>query len=212
MMGLKNFFEKGKLETGCDEAGRGCLAGPVFAAAVILPEKFNYRLLNDSKQMTAENRNLMRKIIEKKAIAWAVAKCDHIEIDEINILNASFLAMHKALEQLTIEPESILVDGNRFHKYKNISHTCIIDGDEKYKSIAAASVLAKTHRDEYMIQLHSEFPNYGWNTNKAYATKYHREALMKYGETPYHRKTFRLDYQLKLEFDSVGTNSILEQT
>lgn len=201
-MRLKSFFDKTKLEAGCDEAGRGCLAGPVFAAAVILPEKFHHKLLNDSKQMTAENRNLLRGIIEKKAIAWAVGVCDHNEIDKINILNASFLAMHKALDQLSVTPETILVDGNRFKSYKNIPHNCIIDGDAKYKSIAAASVLAKTHRDEYMLGLHNSFPQYGWNTNKAYATKFHREAILKFGETPYHRKTFRLYYQLELNFET----------
>ncbi|HKR03436.1 MAG TPA: ribonuclease HII [Bacteroidia bacterium] len=199
-MSLKNFFEKNKIEAGCDEAGRGCLAGPVFASAVILPEKFHHKLLNDSKQMTEGNRNLLREIIEKKAVAWAVGICDHTEIDSINILNASFLAMHRALEQLPVEPQAILVDGNRFKPYKNILHHCIIEGDAKYKSIAAASVLAKTHRDEFMMQLHQRFPQYGWNTNKAYATKFHREALMKFGETPYHRKSFRLYYQLEFEF------------
>lgn len=198
---LKNFFEKGKIEAGCDEAGRGCLAGPVFAAAVILPEKFNYKLLNDSKQMKKSDRNLMRTIIEKKAIAWAVAKCDHLEIDKVNILNASFIAMHKALDHLSVIPETILVDGNRFKQYQNIRHQCIVEGDAKYKSIAAASVLAKTHRDEYMMQIHEEFPQYGWDSNKAYATPFHREALMKFGESPFHRKTFRLYYQFELKFE-----------
>ncbi|MEO5569905.1 MAG: ribonuclease HII [Bacteroidia bacterium] len=200
-MSLKSFFDKTKIEAGCDEAGRGCLAGPVFAAAVILPAKFHHPLLNDSKQMTPGNRDLLRAIIEKKAIAWAVGICDHTEIDCINILNASFLAMHKALDQLNVIPETILVDGNRFKTYKNIVHRCIVEGDAKYKSIAAASVLAKTHRDEYMLQLHNSFPQYGWNSNKAYATKFHREALMKFGETPYHRKSFRLNYQYELQFE-----------
>ncbi len=197
---LKRLYEEGKIEAGCDEAGRGCLAGPVFAAAVILPPKFNYKILNDSKKMSESDRNTMRGIIEKKAIAWAVGTCDHIEIDAINILNASFLAMHRALGKLSILPETILVDGNRFKPYRDIKHHCIIDGDEKYKSIAAASVLAKTHRDEYMQQLHAEFPQYGWNKNKAYATKFHCEALRVHGESFYHRKTFRLHYQLSLEF------------
>lgn len=197
---LKSYIEKEKLEAGCDEAGRGCLAGPVFAAAVILPAKFNHKLLNDSKQMKEADRNLLRGIIEKKALAWAVAMCDHKEIDLINILNASFLAMHKALDQLTIIPDTILVDGNRFNPYKNIRHICIVEGDAKLKAIAAASVLAKTHRDEYMKNLHHEFPNYGWDKNKAYATRFHREALMKYGESPHHRKSFRLHYQLELNF------------
>jgi ribonuclease HII len=199
-MRLKSFFDKTKIEAGCDEAGRGCLAGPVFAAAVILPAKFHHELLNDSKQMTENNRNLVRSIIEKKAIAWSVGICDHHEIDNINILNASFLAMHKALDKLSVIPQTILVDGNRFKCYKDIPHHCIIEGDSKYKSIAAASVLAKTHRDEYMLKLHDSFPQYGWNKNKAYATKFHREALMKFGETPFHRKSFRLYYQLELEF------------
>ena len=198
---LLNCYQQEYIEAGCDEAGRGCLAGPVFAAAVILPAKFNHKLLNDSKQMTEGNRNLLRGIIEKKAIAWAVGICDHLEIDNINILNASFLAMHRALEQLSLAPELILVDGNRFKPYRNILHHCIIEGDAKYKSIAAASVLAKTHRDEFMMQLHHKFPQFGWNTNKAYATKLHREALIKFGETPYHRKSFRLDYQLKFSFE-----------
>lgn len=199
MATLKNFFEKGRLEAGCDEAGRGCLAGPVFAAAVILPENFRHRLLNDSKKMTEADRFLVRNVIEQKALAWAVGICDHNEIDQVNILNASFLAMHKALDQLKIIPDSILVDGNRFKPYKNIQHCCIVEGDAKYKSIAAASVLAKTYRDEFMMQLHREFPVYGWDKNKAYATKFHREALVQFGQSVYHRKTFRLDYQLKLE-------------
>lgn len=198
---LKKYFEVNKIEVGCDEAGRGCLAGPVFAAAVILPPKFNHKLLNDSKKMNTRDRDLLRGIIEKKAIAWAIGICDHKEIDKVNILNASFLAMHKALEQLKTIPDSILVDGNRFKQYKNIKHQCIVEGDSKFTAIAAASVLAKTHRDEYMLKLHAEFPHYGWNKNKAYATKFHRDALMEFGESCYHRKTFRLYYQYKLQFE-----------
>jgi len=200
MVMLKNFFRKNKTEAGCDEAGRGCLAGPVFAAAVILPKTFHHPLLNDSKQMKESDRNFLRPIIEEQAITWAVAMCDEKEIDNINILNASFLAMHRALEKLKIVPELILVDGNRFKEYKKIKHHCIVEGDAKYTSIAAASVLAKTHRDEFMCDLHREFPQYGWNTNKAYATRFHREALLIYGESPYHRKSFRLHHQFELNF------------
>lgn len=195
---LKNYFEKGKIEVGCDESGRGCLAGPVYAAAVILPGNFRHKLLNDSKQMKVDDRIMLREIIEKNAIAWGVGICDHHEIDSINILQASVLAMHKALEKLKVSGESILVDGNYFKPYKNMSHTCLISGDAKYKSIAAASVLAKTHRDEFMLKLHEEFPQYGWNSNKAYATKHHRRALMQHGESPYHRKSFRLYYQCEM--------------
>ncbi|MFI5220593.1 MAG: ribonuclease HII [Bacteroidia bacterium] len=197
---LKSFLEKGKIEAGCDEAGRGCLAGPVFAAAVILPKDFNHPLLNDSKQMKEADRNLLRPIIEKQALSWAVAWCDEREIDKINILNASFLAMHRGLDQLKILPEIILVDGNRFRPYKKIIHHCIVGGDAKYKTIAAASILAKTHRDEYMQKLHAEFPQFGWDKNKAYATAFHRIAVLKYGQSPYHRKSFKLHNQLKFPF------------
>lgn len=189
---LKRFFQKDLLECGCDEAGRGCLAGPVFAAAVILPNDFENELLNDSKQLSAAERNLLRPIIEKESLAWAVAKVDNEQIDEINILNASFLAMHLALEQLNFSPEHLIIDGNRFKKYKNIPHQCIIKGDAKYASIAAASILAKTYRDDYMLQLHEKFPHYHWNRNKGYPTELHREGILKFGASPYHRKTFQL--------------------
>ncbi|SHM34994.1 RNase HII [Chitinophaga jiangningensis] len=189
------------LEAGCDEAGRGCLAGPVFAAAVILPANFKHKLLNDSKQMKPADRDLLRKVIEEKAICYAVASVDNEEIDRINILNASFKAMHLALEKLSQVPEHILVDGNRFTPYGNIPHTCIIQGDGLYASIAAASVLAKTYRDEYMQQLHVTYPHFGWDTNMGYGTKHHRDAIREFGDTPYHRKSFRLlPEQLELDF------------
>lgn len=197
---LITYLNKNKTEAGCDEAGRGCLAGPVFAAAVILPKDFKHPLLNDSKQMKESHREKMRLIIEKEAIAFSVAKCDHDEIDKINILNASFLAMHRALDNLKESFNSILVDGNRFKKYKNIKHHCIVKGDSKYASIAAASVLAKTHRDELMRELHKEFPQYGWNRNKAYATQFHRDAVLKFGNSPLHRKTFKLHLQYEMDF------------
>lgn len=198
-MPLKKFFLKDTIEAGCDEAGRGCLAGPVFAAAVILPKDFRNSLLNDSKQLTEDERNKLRPIIEKKAIAWAVGIVDNVEIDIINILNASILAMHKALDQLNVVPEHIIVDGNRFKSYKNIPHTCVVDGDEKYMSIAAASVLAKTYRDDYMQKLHLEHSEYEWFTNKGYGTPKHREAIEKHGITLYHRKSFRLYYNDETE-------------
>lgn len=199
---LKSFFQKELMEAGCDEAGRGCLAGPVFAAAVILPPKFRHPLLNDSKQMKEAHRNELRFIIEEKALAYAVASCDNVEIDEINILKASFKAMHKALAQLLMQPGLILVDGNRFTPYGQTPHECIIQGDGKYASIAAASILAKTYRDDFMHQLHDQFPNYGWNENKGYPTRQHREAIRVHGDTPYHRKTFRLlPSQLELELN-----------
>jgi len=178
------------IEAGCDEAGRGCLAGPVFAAAVILPDKFYHRLLNDSKQVAEENRYKLRKVIEKKAIAFAVGVVDNDEIDSINILNASFKAMHLALEKLQQEPQLLLIDGNRFNRYKEIRHECIIEGDAKYSAIAAASILAKTYRDDYMRQLHQEFPYYGWYNNKGYATKEHCKAIEQFGLCKYHRRSF----------------------
>lgn len=196
---LLSYYQKGFVEAGCDEAGRGCLAGPVFAAAVILPQNFRYKLLNDSKQLCEEDRNTCRKVIEKKALAFAVARVDHEEIDQINILNASFLAMHKALDLLNLRPEYILIDGNRFKAYRDIPHQCIIKGDGKYLSIAAASVLAKTYRDEYMRSLAVHHPEYDWINNKGYPTVKHREAVMNYGLSPFHRKTFRVtDPQLDL--------------
>lgn len=185
------------LEAGCDEAGRGPLAGSVFAAAVILPHDFQNELLNDSKQLTEHQRNILRPIIEKEAIAWAVAEVTAQEIDNINILNASILAMHRALAQLTPQPQHIIVDGNRFKPYLPpnglaIPHQTIVKGDSKYMSIAAASVLAKTYRDEYMLRLHEQYPMYGWNQNMGYPTLRHRQAILKYGLSPFHRKTFKV--------------------
>lgn len=187
---LKLFYQTELIEAGCDEAGRGCLAGPVFAAAVILPQSFHHPLVNDSKQVTKINRNELRLFIESNASAYAVAMVDNDEIDKINILKASFKAMHLAIAQLSISPQLLLIDGNRFIKYKRIPHKCIIKGDAKFTSVAAASILAKTYRDEYMLKLHKEFPQYGWNANKGYGTQEHRKAIEQYGITVYHRKTF----------------------
>lgn len=198
---LKKYFDKTLIEAGCDEAGRGCLAGPVHAAAVILPKNFKNKLLDDSKKLTDKQRKELRPIIEESAIAWAVGVVSVAEIDEINILNASFLAMHRALDQLKTLPESLLIDGNRFKKYKDIPHNCIIQGDGKYLNIAAASILAKTYRDDLMDQLHEQFPHYGWLNNRAYATASHRKAIQEYGITEHHRKSFRqLPDQLRLQF------------
>ncbi|GHV07734.1 ribonuclease HII [Bacteroidia bacterium] len=201
---LLPYLNKGLLEAGCDEAGRGCLAGAVFAAAVVLPLDFCCEELNDSKQLSEKQRDALRPFIEKTALAWAVGIVFPEEIDEINILNASFLAIHRALDQLKIRPQHLLIDGNRFKKYPDIAHTTIIKGDGKYLSIAAASVLAKTHRDEYMLRLHEEFPQYDWRNNKGYPTKKHREGIKQFGTTPYHRMTFTLlpeSDQLSLSFD-----------
>ena len=189
---LKGNFSKFRFECGCDEAGRGCLAGPVVAAAVILPLDFVCPLLNDSKQLTEKERDTLRPIIEKEALAWAVAEVDNHEIDEINILNASILAMHRAIDQLTIRPEFIIVDGNKFKPYADIHHQTIVKGDSKYLSIAAASILAKTYRDEIMQQLHAEFPFYDWDKNKAYPTPKHRSGIRKHGTTSYHRMSYDL--------------------
>lgn len=189
---LKRYYQSTLTEAGCDEAGRGCFAGPVFAAAVILPRNFRHKLLNDSKQLTAEVRTELRYIIEEKAVAYAVASVDNTEIDSINILKASFKAMHLAIDQLKERPQMLLIDGNRFYKYKDIPHECIVKGDATYMSIAAASILAKTYRDEYMLRLHQEYPFYGWNTNKGYGTEEHRKALEQFGLSKYHRKSFRL--------------------
>ncbi len=189
---LKGNFSSFKFECGCDEAGRGCLAGPVVAAAVILPCDFVCPLLNDSKLLTEKEREILRPIIEKEALAWAVALVDNEEIDKINILNSSILAMHRAIDKLTLRPEFIIVDGNRFKYYAEIPHQTIVKGDSKYLSIAAASVLAKTHRDEIMLQLHTEFPFYDWDNNKAYPTLKHRAAIRLFGTTPYHRMTYDL--------------------
>jgi ribonuclease HII len=191
-MALKRHHTNGILEAGCDEAGRGCLAGPVFAAAVILPERCRLPFLNDSKQLSAETRNELRPLIERKAIAWAVARVDHDEIDCINILKASFKAMHLAIAALKERPQQLLIDGNRFARYEDIPHCCIIGGDGRYASIAAASVLAKTHRDEYMQQLHLAHPQYGWHENKGYGTRMHREAIAAHGLSPYHRRSFSM--------------------
>ncbi|MEF9923495.1 MAG: ribonuclease HII [Muribaculaceae bacterium] len=189
---LDKFLIEGRIEAGCDEAGRGCLAGAVFAAAVILPPFFENELLNDSKKLSEHNRDILRPIIETNALAWAIGIVTPEEIDEINILNASFLAMHRAIDALKIKPEALLIDGNRFNKYNDIPHTCIIKGDGKMMSIAAASILAKTHRDEYMQTIAKDFPQYNWNINKGYPTKVHRAAIKEYGTTPFHRMTFKL--------------------
>lgn len=192
-------FQEELIEAGCDEAGRGCLAGPVFAAAVILPDNFDHHLLNDSKQLPEDVRYALRAEIEQKAIAHAVASVDNLEIDSINILNASFLAMHRAIEKLTLSPQFLIIDGNRFNKYKNMPHKCIVEGDAKYFSIAAASILAKTYRDDYMKKIAAEHPEYDWHNNKGYPTIKHRETILKIGFTPYHRRTFRVtDPQMAL--------------
>jgi len=197
---LKLSFSNQYIEAGCDEAGRGCLAGPVFAAAVILPEDLQNELINDSKKLKEADRDKLRIIIENDSLAWAVASVDNFLIDEINILNASFLAMHLALDKLATRPEFLLIDGNRFKPYKKIPHRCIIKGDGLYMSIAAASILAKTHRDEFMKNLHQQFPQYNWKQNKGYPTQAHRRAISQHGVTPYHRLTFNMNEQLKLEF------------
>ena len=214
---LASYYYEGKIEAGCDEAGRGCLAGSVYAAAVILPADYQNELLNDSKQLTEKRRYQLREIIERDAVAWAVGVVSPDEIDKINILNASILAMHRALDQLKVRPEAIIVDGNRFKPYydvncklstvnckqKPIPHTTIVKGDGKYLSIAAASILAKTYRDDYMNRLAEEYPQYDWLSNKGYPTKKHRDAIRQYGITPYHRKSYNLlgDGQLSLEFE-----------
>lgn len=194
-------LEPGRLEAGCDEAGRGCLAGPVFAAAVILPEGYTNELLNDSKQLSEKRRDSLRPIIERDALAWAVGIVTAEEIDRINILNASFLAMHRAIDALKVRPEFLLIDGNRFKPYSGIGHECIVKGDGKMMSIAAASILAKTHRDEFMKRIHEEYPQYAWNINKGYPTKAHRAAIEQYGTTPYHRLSFRLIDRLPSLFE-----------
>lgn len=201
---LRSCFSKLYVEAGCDEAGRGCLAGPVVAAAVILPKKYRHKVLNDSKQLTKAERDAVRLDIERDALAFAVAEVDHEEIDRINILNASFKAMHLAIDKLLIRPELLLIDGNRFKPYTDIKHECIIKGDGKYMSIAAASVLAKTYRDEIMIKYADEFPGYCWETNVGYATEAHREGIKALGITRLHRKSFTLiPDQLELDFDAV---------
>ncbi len=200
---LKAYFKRGRIEAGCDEAGRGCLAGPVFAAAVILPKGFKNKLLNDSKQLTEAQRNELRPIIEKEAVAFGVASLSPREIEKHNILKSSFYAMHRAVNKLKVNPEALLIDGNRFIPYKEIPYDCIIKGDGKYLSIAAASILAKTYRDEYMEKLAKKFPHYCWDTNKGYPTKAHREGIACHGPCKHHRKTFRLlkePEQLEIEF------------
>lgn len=197
---LQSCFLNNCIEAGTDEAGRGCLAGPVVAAAVILPSNFTHPLLNDSKQLTEKQRYELRPIIEEQALAFGVSYISEEKIDEINILQASILAMHKAIDELKIVPEHIIVDGNKFKPYKEIPHTTIVKGDAKFLSIAAASVLAKTYRDDFMAEIATEFPQYGWEKNKGYPTKKHREAIKQYGSTKYHRMTFKLlPDQLKLE-------------
>jgi ribonuclease HII len=196
---LKLSYQDLYIEAGCDEAGRGCLAGPIFAAAVILPKDFNHPLLNDSKQVSENDRNELRTYIEEHALSFAIGICTEKEIDEINILNASFEAMHRAINQLNIKPELLLIDGNRFKKHNEIPHNCIIKGDAKFMNIAAASILAKTYRDEYMQMIDDEFPAYNWKQNKGYPTKSHRDAILKFGHCKYHRQSFTLlPNQLKL--------------
>ena len=199
---LLPYLNKELIEAGCDEAGRGCLAGAVYAAAVILPTDYVNERLNDSKKLTEHQRYALREEIERDALAWAVGVVLPAEIDKINILNASFLAMHRAIDQLSIRPQHLLIDGNRFNKYHDVPHTTVVKGDGKFLSIAAASILAKTYRDAYMNKLHEEYPMYDWKGNKGYPTKKHREAIAKYGTTPYHRMTFNLlgDGQLSFDF------------
>ena len=199
---LLPYYREGIIEAGCDEAGRGCLAGPVYAAAVILPPDYHNDLLNDSKQLSEKKRDQLRSIIERDAVSWAVGIVDNQEIDQIHILNASMLAMHRALDQLTVCPQEIIVDGNRFKPYRDIPHTTIVKGDGKYMSIAAASILAKTHRDECMLALHQQYPQYHWDSNKGYPAPVHRQAIRLHGTTPYHRLTFQLlpPEQMMLDF------------
>ena len=199
---LKSHYYEGLIEAGCDEAGRGCLAGSVYAAAVILPSDYQNELLNDSKKLTAKKRYALREEIERDAIAWAVGIVTPEEIDKINILNASFLAMHRALDQLQVRPEAVIVDGNRFKPYQDLPYTNIVKGDGKYLSIAAASILAKTYRDDYMLSLAEEYPQYDWQSNMGYPTKKHRQAILEHGITPYHRKSYNLlgDGQLSFDF------------
>ena len=199
---LKPFMTAGLTEAGCDEAGRGCLAGAVYAAAVVLPPDYRNELLNDSKQLTEHQRYALRPVIEHDALAWAIGTVSPQEIDRINILNASILAMHRAIDGLAVRPQHLLVDGNRFKPYPNITHTTVVKGDATYLSIAAASILAKTYRDDYMERLHQEYPQYGWDHNKGYPTRRHRQAIAEHGPTPYHRMSFNLwgDRQLTLDF------------
>lgn len=200
MRRLKRYIQKGRLEAGCDEAGRGCLAGPVYAAAVIIKPGTRLPGLNDSKKLSAAARDELRVIIEQRALAWSVARVDPEEIDRINILNASFLAMHRAIDNLEVTPEWLLIDGNRFNAYDGLNHTCVIKGDARYAQIAAASILAKTHRDEHMASLHDQFPEYDWAVNKGYPTAAHRRAISWHGPCEHHRNSFRLlpDIQMRI--------------
>lgn len=198
---LKSHYFEGKVEAGCDEAGRGCLAGSVFAAAVIFPPDYQNKELNDSKQLSEKRRYRLREIVERDALAWAVGVVTPEEIDQINILNASILAMHRALDQLTVRPEAVIIDGNRFKPYQSLPYETIVKGDGKYLSIAAASILAKTYRDDYMLRLAEEHPQYDWRSNKGYPTKKHRNAIRLYGVTPYHRKSFTLLPPTELSLD-----------
>ena len=199
---LLPYYNENLVEAGCDEAGRGCLAGSVYAAAVILPKDYHNDLLNDSKQLTAKKRYMLREQIERDAIAWAVGVVSPQEIDEMNILRASITAMHRAVDQLKVRPEALIIDGNRFYKYHDLPHTTIVKGDGKYLSIAAVSILAKTYRDDYMAELHKEYPHYGWDRNAGYPTKEHREGIRLHGTTPYNRMSFNLlgDGQLSFDF------------
>ncbi|HLG33442.1 MAG TPA: ribonuclease HII [Bacteroidia bacterium] len=200
---LKKYFSRGETEAGCDEAGRGCLAGPVFAAAVILPKKINGALkkLDDSKKLSDKERRVLRVVIEGEALAWNVASCSHEDIDSINILNASFLSMNRAVEKLSVQPQLLLIDGNRFRTHLDIPFQCIVKGDTKFMPIAAASILAKTYRDDFMLELHEHFPHYQWNKNKGYATESHRRAILEFGFAPFHRKSFHIrEEQFMMEF------------
>jgi ribonuclease HII len=201
---LQTYYQEEFLEAGCDEAGRGCLAGPVFAAAVILPKDFYHPLLNDSKQLCEEDRYELRPFIEQHAVSYAVASLCNKQIDKINILKASFKSMHLAVKQLAVQPQLLLIDGNRFVPYKRIPHKCIIQGDGIYASIAAASILAKTYRDDYMKELHTKHPEYNWAQNKGYATREHQASLEKHGPSKFHRRSFRLDYSQPKLFDAVA--------
>lgn len=202
---LEAYFSEEFIEAGCDEAGRGCLAGPVFAAAVILPKDFYHPLLNDSKQMTEEQRYELRPVIEQHAVAHAVAQLCNQQIDKLNILKASFKSMHLAVKALSVQPQFLLIDGNRFTPYPRIPHRCVVGGDGKYASIAAASILAKTYRDDYMKQLHLKYPQYNWVKNKGYATKDHQKALNEFGPCPFHRQSFRLDYRQPTLFTNLSS-------
>lgn len=208
---LLPYLHKDLIEAGCDEAGRGCLAGAVYAAAVILPSDYENQQLNDSKKLTEHQRYALREVIERDAIAWAVGVVTPQEIDKINILNASFLAMHRAIDQLKVRPQHLLIDGNRFNKYEDLPHTTVVKGDGKYLSIAAASILAKTYRDDYMNRLAEEYPLYDWQKNKGYPTKKHREAIARYGTTPYHRMTYNLLGDGQLSFDFKKRNGYINQ-